>query len=57
MPKAFSSREGGIQPSNATGRDPKTSEKPKTGFEDSPGSELAAKGPGAGIGNSRGSIR
>ena len=56
-PKAFSGKEGGIQPSNATGREPKTSDRPKTGFDDAPSSELASKGPGAGIGNSRPGIR
>ena len=58
MAKAFSGREGGIQPSTATGRDPKDQGgAPKTGFDDAPSSDLAAKGPGPGVGNTRGGIR
>jgi len=58
MAKAFSGREGGIQPSTATGRDPKDQGgEPTTGFVQAPSSDLAEKGPGPGIGNSRGGIR
>lgn len=58
MAKAFSGREGGIQPSNATGRDPKDQGgEPTTGFVQAPGSDLAAKGAGPGVGNSRKGIR
>jgi hypothetical protein len=57
-PKAFSGKEGGIQSSDSTGRTPKDQGgAPKTGFDDAPTESLAAKGPGAGIGNSRPGIR
>ena len=57
MSKDFSSNQGGIQPSTATGRDPKESGTPKTGFTEAPKGELAGKGPGPGVGNTRGGIR
>ena len=53
----FSTSQGGVQPSTATGRDPKTSDTPKTGFTEAPKGELAGKGPGPGVGNSRPGIR
>lgn len=50
----FKKNQGGIQPSNSTGRDPKDQGgAPVTGFVQSPDAgELAQKGPGPGIGNS-----
>ena len=54
----FSKNQGGVQPSNATGRDPKHSDKPKTGFVEAPtGDELGKFGTGPGVGNSRKGIR
>lgn len=38
-------------------RSPGTSGTPKTGFQESPKGEQGVKGPGPGVGNSRGGIR
>ena len=57
MSKDFSSNQGGIQPSTATGRDPKESGTPKTGFTEAPKGEVKQGEAGPGIGNTRGGIR
>ena len=53
MAKDFSSDQGGIQSSESTIFDEHESGEPVTGFVQSGPSELAAKGPGPGVGNSR----
>lgn len=49
----FGKDQGGIQPSTATGRSPKESGSPKTGFTESPKGEVKQGGTGPGVGNSR----
>ena len=49
----FNTDQGGIQSSTSTVFDEIESGEPVTGFVQSGPSELAAKGPGPGVGNSR----
>lgn len=53
MSKDFSSDQGGIQPSNATGREPKDQGGAPGKHEEAPHSELGATGAGPGVGNTR----
>jgi hypothetical protein len=53
MAKDFSSKQGGIQPSDSTGRDPKESGVPKTGFDEAPAGTVCQGEAGPGVGNSR----
>jgi hypothetical protein len=57
MAKDFSSDQGGIQSSNSTVFDEIESGEPVTGFVQSGPSELAAKGPGPGVGKNTRVIR
>ena len=57
MAKDFSSDQGGIQSSDSTIFNEHESGEPVTGFVQSGPSELAAKGPGPGIGANRSVIR
>ena len=54
----FSKKQGGVQPSDSRGRDPKNQgDEPTTGFVQAPKSDKGATGPGPGVGNSRKGIR
>jgi hypothetical protein len=57
MAKDFSSDQGGIQSSDSTIFDQIESTEPVTGFVQAAPSELAAKGPGPGVGKNTTLIR
>lgn len=58
MATAWNKKQGGVQPSGATGRDPKNQGgEPTTGFVQAPKSEKGPSGAGPGVGNTRKGIR